>query len=174
MENFRTPRYCLANEHQYCIVLYAPEFLTLCACCRSFARQCLVSRGLLPFLATPNSGEGLLDDAVKHAQCLGLVKPMDHVVSAWDAWEVGSHGATEGCGKAYHIKWRQACLLHPLGVPIYLRPWQVLDRSLTGAVPASRQAGVLRWAGSQDCGLADACHTNRQSIALAWSPPNPA
>ncbi len=47
---------------------------------RSYARQCLVSRGLLPFLATPNSGEGLLEDAVKHAASLGLVKPLDHVV----------------------------------------------------------------------------------------------
>ncbi len=48
---------------------------------RSFARQCLVSRGLLPFLATPSQGDGLLDDAIKHAARLGLVKPMDHVVS---------------------------------------------------------------------------------------------
>lgn len=47
---------------------------------RSYARQCLIARGLLPFLATPNSGEGLLEDAVKHAGRLGLVKPMDHVV----------------------------------------------------------------------------------------------
>ncbi len=47
---------------------------------RSYARQCLVSRGLLPFLATPNSGEGLLEDAVKHAASLGLVGPLDHVV----------------------------------------------------------------------------------------------
>jgi pyruvate kinase len=47
---------------------------------RSNARQCLLSRSLLPFLATPNSGEGLLDDAVRHAARLGLVKPLDHVV----------------------------------------------------------------------------------------------
>uniref|UniRef100_A0A7S0RHC8 Pyruvate kinase n=1 Tax=Chlamydomonas leiostraca TaxID=1034604 RepID=A0A7S0RHC8_9CHLO len=47
---------------------------------RSYARQCLVSRGLLPFLATPNSGEALLEDAVKHALRLGLVKARDQVV----------------------------------------------------------------------------------------------
>ncbi|KAF5827684.1 cytosolic pyruvate kinase [Dunaliella salina] len=47
---------------------------------RSYTRQCMVNRGLLPFLATPAAGETLLEDAVRHAAHLRLVKPNDHVV----------------------------------------------------------------------------------------------
>jgi hypothetical protein len=47
---------------------------------RSYTRQCMVNRGLLPFLATPAAGETLLEDAVRHAAHLRLVKAHDHVV----------------------------------------------------------------------------------------------
>ncbi|KAG2492389.1 hypothetical protein HYH03_009335 [Edaphochlamys debaryana] len=48
---------------------------------RSSARQCLISRSLLPVLAAPSpSGDQLLQEAVVMASRVGLVKPHDHVV----------------------------------------------------------------------------------------------
>ncbi|GLC77052.1 hypothetical protein PLESTF_001878200 [Pleodorina starrii] len=48
---------------------------------RSSARQCLVSRSLLPVLAAPSpSGDQLLQEAVVMAGRVGLVRPHDHVV----------------------------------------------------------------------------------------------
>ncbi|GIL75743.1 hypothetical protein Vretimale_15284 [Volvox reticuliferus] len=48
---------------------------------RSSARQCLISRSLLPVLAAPSpSGDQLLHEAVVMASRVGLVKPHDHVV----------------------------------------------------------------------------------------------
>lgn len=48
---------------------------------RSSARQCLISRSLLPVLAAPSpSGDQLLHEAVVMAGRVGLVKPHDHVV----------------------------------------------------------------------------------------------
>jgi hypothetical protein len=40
----------------------------------------MMTRGLMPYLATPAAGEALLDEAVKHAARLRLVRPLDHVV----------------------------------------------------------------------------------------------
>eukprot|EP00198_Chlamydomonas_reinhardtii_P006103 XP_001695439.1 pyruvate kinase [Chlamydomonas reinhardtii] len=48
---------------------------------RSSARQCLISRALLPVLAAPSpSGDQLLQEAVAMAGRVKLVKPHDHVV----------------------------------------------------------------------------------------------
>lgn len=48
---------------------------------RSIARQCLITRGLMPFLAAPSpNGEALLEDAIRSACHMGLVKPHDYVV----------------------------------------------------------------------------------------------
>ena len=48
---------------------------------RAYARQCLISRGLLPLLAAPSpSGEALLEEAIRSAARLGLVHALDHVV----------------------------------------------------------------------------------------------
>lgn len=48
---------------------------------RSNARQCLLTRGLMPMLAAPSpSGDALLEEAVAVAGRMGLVKPHDHVV----------------------------------------------------------------------------------------------
>ncbi|GAX81790.1 hypothetical protein CEUSTIGMA_g9218.t1 [Chlamydomonas eustigma] len=48
---------------------------------RAFARQSLICRGLLPFLAAPSpNGEQLLEDAIQSASRLGLVRGGDHVV----------------------------------------------------------------------------------------------
>ena len=48
---------------------------------RSFARQSLICRGLLPFLAAPSpNGEQLLTDAIRSASALGLVTAGDHIV----------------------------------------------------------------------------------------------
>ncbi|KXZ44880.1 hypothetical protein GPECTOR_61g833 [Gonium pectorale] len=48
---------------------------------RSSARQCLISRSLLPVLAAPSpSGDQLLQEAVVMAGRVGLVRPHDHVV----------------------------------------------------------------------------------------------
>lgn len=45
------------------------------------ARQCLLSRGLLPLLAAPGpSSEEVLEEAVATAAALGLVGPHQHVV----------------------------------------------------------------------------------------------
>jgi pyruvate kinase len=48
---------------------------------RSFARQSLLCRGLMPFLAAPSpNGEALLEDAMRTATAMGLVKANDYVV----------------------------------------------------------------------------------------------
>lgn len=48
---------------------------------RANARQCLLSRGLLPMLAAPSpSGDALLNEAVGLAGRVGLVKPNDQIV----------------------------------------------------------------------------------------------
>jgi len=48
---------------------------------RSIARQCLITRGLMPFLAAPSpNGEALLEDAIRSAGNMGLLRPHDHVV----------------------------------------------------------------------------------------------
>ena len=48
---------------------------------RCYARQSLICRGLLPFLAAPSpNGEQLLEDAICSAARLNLVQPGDHIV----------------------------------------------------------------------------------------------
>mmetsp|Transcript_33774 Transcript_33774/g.60980 ORF Transcript_33774/g.60980 Transcript_33774/m.60980 type:complete len:646 (-) Transcript_33774:934-2871(-) len=48
---------------------------------RSSARQCLITRGLLPVLAAPGpSGDALLEESIAMSVKLGLVKANDHVV----------------------------------------------------------------------------------------------
>jgi len=48
---------------------------------RGYARQCQITRGLLPVLATPSShGEQILEEAVALASRMGLVRPHSHVV----------------------------------------------------------------------------------------------
>jgi len=48
---------------------------------RSYARQCCLARGLLPFLAAPSpNGEALLEDAIRSAFKMNLIKPLDHIV----------------------------------------------------------------------------------------------
>ena len=47
----------------------------------AYARHCLMTRGLLPFLSTPSqTGEALLAAAIANAASKGLVHPGDHVV----------------------------------------------------------------------------------------------
>ncbi|GBF87464.1 pyruvate kinase [Raphidocelis subcapitata] len=49
---------------------------------RHNARQCMLTRGLLPILATPSpSGDAILDEAVACAARMGIVHPQDHVVA---------------------------------------------------------------------------------------------
>jgi hypothetical protein len=46
------------------------------------ARQCLLTRGLLPMLATPQPhGDAVLGEAIAMASRLGIVKPNAHVVA---------------------------------------------------------------------------------------------
>lgn len=48
---------------------------------RQVARQCMLTRGLLPMLAAPsNNADNLLDQAVRTAASRGLVRAHDHVV----------------------------------------------------------------------------------------------
>lgn len=50
--------------------------------CRHNARQCLLTRGLLPMLATPQPhGDAVLGEAISMAGKLGIVKPHNHVVA---------------------------------------------------------------------------------------------
>lgn len=49
---------------------------------RHNARQCLLTRGLLPVLATPQrTGDGVLEEAIAAAARMGLVQPHAHVVA---------------------------------------------------------------------------------------------
>jgi pyruvate kinase len=49
---------------------------------RHNARQCLLTRGLLPVLATPQrTGDGVLEEAIAAASRMGLVQPHAHVVA---------------------------------------------------------------------------------------------
>lgn len=49
---------------------------------RHNARQCLLTRGLLPMLATPQPhGDAVLGEAISMAGKLGIVKPHNHVVA---------------------------------------------------------------------------------------------
>lgn len=50
-------------------------------CCRSTARACQLTRGLLPMLATPGpNGDAVLESAIVAAATAGLVAPRHHVV----------------------------------------------------------------------------------------------
>lgn len=47
---------------------------------RHNARQCLLTRGLLPMLATPQPhGDAVLEEAILMAARMGIVKPHNHV-----------------------------------------------------------------------------------------------
>lgn len=57
-------------------------FAAPCCLCRHNARQCLLTRGLLPMLATPQPhGDAVLGEAISAASRLGIVKPNNHVVA---------------------------------------------------------------------------------------------
>lgn len=50
--------------------------------CSHNARQCLLTRGLIPMLATPQPhGDAVLSEAIMAAARMGIVKPHNHVVA---------------------------------------------------------------------------------------------
>lgn len=91
----------LVNQWQRCHVCV----------CRSTARACQLTRGLLPMLATPGpNGDAVLESAILAAAAAGLVAPQHHVVVLQQIHEDFCVKVHTWHTCSYELGWTGACL----------------------------------------------------------------